>query len=276
MQLPASASSFDHDPADGPDPPDANRRQQVRVWLEAGLMDSADVQRLWRLNYHEASVYLAEGQANDKLHLHPSGRQALRLYLLVHSATFHRLHLLAAILLLALGLCEQPAVTGWQMPASGHALIELSALFLLAIELMIRLRWTGVHAFVRHTRSMLASAILALMITESIFVLVRQDCHFRPTRALRPLFLIDSAYCGGVRRVLRQILQSLPPVLDMLVLLLFCILVFALSAFYLFSDNPSDPHFATLERSFVSLFVLLTTAKCVLLLLHFIHSCKFH
>lgn len=210
-------------------------------------------------------MYLAEGQANDKLHLHPSGRQALKLYLLVHSSTFHRLHLFAAILLLLLGLCEQPAVPGWKVPAPLHAIAELSALLLLIIELIFRLRWTGWQAFVRHTRSMLATGILLLMITEALFVLGRQNTHFRPTRAFRPLFLIDSAYCGGVRRVLRQILQSLPPVLDMLVLLLFCILVFALSAFYLFSDNPIDPHFSTLERSFVSLFVLLTTAKLVTL-----------
>lgn len=61
--------------------------------------------------------------------------------------------------------------------------------------------------------------------------------------------------------MIRQIIQSMPPILDMLVLLFFFILIFALCGFYLFSTNPADPYFQTLEKSFVSLFVLLTTAK---------------
>lgn len=99
------------------------------------------------------------------------------------------------------------------------------------------------------------------MFVEAMTVLVRQSSHFRVTRALRPIFLIDTKYCGGVRRFIRQILQTLPPILDMLGLLLFFITVYTVLGYYLFSEINS--YFITLQDSFVSLFVLLTTAKLV-------------
>ena len=45
------------------------------------------------------------------------------------------------------------------------------------------------------------------MVAETIVVLVRQSSHFRVTRALRPIFVIDNYYFGGVRRYLRQVHQ---------------------------------------------------------------------
>ncbi|XP_076472935.1 two pore calcium channel protein 1-like isoform X2 [Babylonia areolata] len=103
--------------------------------------------------------------------------------------------------------------------------------------------------------------MVLLMLTESIVVLVRQTNHFRVTRALRPIFLIHSHYCKGMRRITRQILMSLPPILDMIILLLFFMLIFSILGFYLFSQIPNDPYFKTIQDSFISLFVLLTTAN---------------
>uniref|UniRef100_T1IK76 Ion transport domain-containing protein n=1 Tax=Strigamia maritima TaxID=126957 RepID=T1IK76_STRMM len=47
----------------------------------------------------------------------------------------------------------------------------------------------------------------------------------------------------------------------MLALLMFFVLLFAVVGFYLFSPNKEDPYFRTLQSSFISLFVLLTTAN---------------
>ena len=61
-------------------------------------------------------------------------------------------------------------------------------------------------------------------------------------------------------RFIRQILQSLPPILDMLGLVMFVMLIYSVFGFYLFGEV--DPgNFGRLESSFVSLFVLLTTAN---------------
>lgn len=100
---------------------------------------------------------------------------------------------------------------------------------------------------------------LAIMFLEAMTVLVRQSSHFRVTRALRPIFLIDTKYCGGVRRFIRQILLTLPPILDMLGLLFFLITVYTVLGYYMFSEM--NRNFSTMQDSFVSLFVLLTTAK---------------
>lgn len=97
------------------------------------------------------------------------------------------------------------------------------------------------------------------MFLEAITVVIRQSSHFRVTRALRPIFLVDTKYCGGVRRFIRQILQTLPPILDMLGLLLFFISTYMVLGFFMFSET--NRNFETLQDSFVSLFVLLTTAK---------------
>lgn len=123
------------------------------------------------------------------------------------------------------------------------------------------------------------------MLLEAVVLLCRQSPHFRVTRALRPIFLVDTRHCGGVRRFIRQILQSLPPILDMLGtpppsrpsplarrprltasllcagLLMFFVATYSLLGYYLFSEHVDNGHFSTLSDSFVSMFVLLTTAK---------------
>ena len=98
--------------------------------------------------------------------------------------------------------------------------------------------------------------ILVAVFVESLVVISRGVNHFRITRALRPVFLIDCRYARGVRRFVRQILFSLPPVLEMTVLLLFFNFIFAILGNSLFSST--DVYFGTFSQSIVSLFVLLS------------------
>lgn len=111
--------------------------------------------------------------------------------------------------------------------------------------------------------SVLQMCVLLLQFVEAIVVLIRQTSHMRVTRALRPIFLVDCRYCGAVRRWmiiliklyfwltykficlfivnyllkkhfihpirnLRQIFQSLPSFIDILLLLLFFMVIFAI------------------------------------------------
>uniref|UniRef100_A0A8C7LE65 Voltage-dependent calcium channel protein TPC1 n=1 Tax=Oncorhynchus kisutch TaxID=8019 RepID=A0A8C7LE65_ONCKI len=138
---------------------------------------------------------------------------------------------------------------------------ELLALVMVAFELCMKLRWLGFHTFIRHKRTMVKTCVLLLQFVEAIVVLIRQTSHLRVTRALRPIFLVDCRYCGAVRRNLRQIFQSLPPFIDILLLLLFFMVIFAIlgethTPFWMFFK-----YFNTLENSIVSLFVLVTTAN---------------
>ncbi|NWI70315.1 TPC1 protein, partial [Todus mexicanus] len=146
-----------------------------------------------------------------------------------------------------------------------HATLELFALIVVVFELSMKMRWLGFQTFIRHKRTMVKTCVLFVQFIEAIVVLVRQTSHVRITRALRCIFLVDCRYCGAVRRNLRQIFQSLPPFIDILLLLLFFMVIFAILGFYLFSPNHSDPYFNTLENSLVNLFVLLTTSNEFLL-----------
>uniref|UniRef100_UPI00358DF891 two pore channel protein 1 n=1 Tax=Myxine glutinosa TaxID=7769 RepID=UPI00358DF891 len=215
----------------------------------------------WNMNYQEAAIYLQEGENNDKFFSHPRTCAALPAYLLVHNTWFYLVELAAALLLMALSLCESPAVPYFELSIPVHGALEISGLLLVALELALKMRWLGPRTFLRHRRTMLISMVLVVQLVEAIVLLVRQTSHVRVTRALRPIFLVDTRYCGVLRRNLRQILQSLPPILDMMVLLLYFMLIFALLGFYLFSDNEQDPYFTNLESSLVSLFILLTTAN---------------
>nr|XP_054519608.1 two pore channel protein 1 isoform X2 [Pan troglodytes] len=215
----------------------------------------------WEMNYQEAAIYLQEGENNDKFFTHPKDAKALAAYLFAHNHLFYLMELATALLLLLLSLCEAPAVPALRLGIYVHTTLELFALMVVVFELCMKLRWLGLHTFIRHKRTMVKTSVLVVQFVEAIVVLVRQMSHVRVTRALRCIFLVDCRYCGGVRRNLRQIFQSLPPFMDILLLLLFFMIIFAILGFYLFSPNPSDPYFSTLENSIVSLFVLLTTAN---------------
>lgn len=215
----------------------------------------------WEMNYQEAAIFLQEGENNDKFFTHPKDGQALTAYLFAHNHLFYLMELGTGLTLILLSLCEAPAVPPLRLDIYVHTTLELFALVVVVFELGMKMRWLGCRTFVRHKRTMVKACVLLVMFVEAIVVLVRQTSHVRVTRALRPIFLVDCRYSGAVRRNLRQIFQSLPPFIDILLLLLFFMVIFAILGFYLFSANPADPYFNNLENSMVNLFVLLTTAN---------------
>ncbi|RVE47915.1 hypothetical protein evm_007429 [Chilo suppressalis] len=230
-----------------------------RSSLHTGLHMSEDEH--WEMNYHEAAIYLEEGQNNEKFDSHPSSPEELPAYLRVHNPWYHGLDLLASLVLILLAFTEDPAVPTFRLPVWAHGTIELLALTVIGVELHLKLKWIGWSTILKHKRTMLKGITLMIMVLEAVVVLCRQSSHFRVTRALRPIFLVDTRHCGGVRRFIRQILQSLPPIIDMLGLLMFFVATYSLLGYYLFSEHVDNGHFQTISDSFVSMFVLLTTAN---------------
>ncbi|CAG9862413.1 unnamed protein product [Phyllotreta striolata] len=222
--------------------------------------DLADMDH-WEMNYHEAAIFLEEGANNEKFDSHPRHPSALPAYLLVHNSWYYGFDMFFSMLLLLLALVEKPSLENVDFPVGIHGTFELVALGGIGVELMMKLRWIGWRTILRHKRTMVKCVTLSIMVLEAITVLIRQSSHFRVTRALRPIFLVDTRACGGVRRYIRQILQSLPPILDMLGLLMFFVCSYALLGYFLFSGHETNLYFKTLGDSFVSMFVLLTTAN---------------
>ncbi|KAM4746174.1 two pore channel protein 1 isoform 1-T1 [Anableps anableps] len=229
--------------------------------VQSNKTQNVSLKQSWEMNYQEAAIYLQEGENNDKFFSHPRNPKALAAYLFAHNHLFYLMELVTGLLLLMLSLCEAPAVPSLRLDVYVHATLELLALLLVGFELCMKLRWLGFHTFIRHKRTMVKTCVLLLQFVEAIVVLIRQTSHMRVTRALRPIFLVDCRYCGAVRRNLRQIFQSLPSFIDILLLLLFFMVIFAILGFCLFSTNTADPYFNSLENSLISLFVLLTTAN---------------
>ncbi|KAJ8711256.1 hypothetical protein PYW07_008498 [Mythimna separata] len=230
-----------------------------RSSLHTGLNMSEDEH--WEMNYHEAAIYLEEGLNNEKFDSHPSSPEELPAYLRVHNPWYHGLDLLASLVLILLAFTEDPAVPTFELPVWAHGTIELLALTVIGVELHLKLKWIGWGTILKHKRTMIKGITLLIMVLEAVVVLCRQSSHFRVTRALRPIFLVDTRHCGGVRRFIRQILQSLPPIIDMLGLLMFFVATYSLLGYYLFSEHVDNGHFQTISDSFVSMFVLLTTAN---------------
>ncbi|KAL6441388.1 hypothetical protein ACFW04_003544 [Cataglyphis niger] len=218
-----------------------------------------DMDMHWEMNYHEAAIFLEEGRNNEKFDSHPKHPEDLPAYLLVHNSCYNGLDLMTSLILLSLAIVEEPALPLFKVPVWVHGSVELLALITIGVELALKLRWTGWAPMLKHKRTILKFITLVIMFLEAMTILVRQSSHFRVTRALRPIFLIDTKYCGGVRRFVRQILLTLPPILDMLGLLFFLIIVYTVLGYYMFSEM--NRNFSTLQDSFVSLFVLLTTAN---------------
>lgn len=143
---------------------------------------------------------------------------------------YHFLFLLsfsgAALVLLLLGFVEAPCLSELHVPVQVHGAIELCALMLIGVQVALKTRWIGLRTFMLHKRTAIKVFTLIIMIVEALVVLVHSHNHFRITRSLRPIFLVDNHFCGGVRRFIRQILQSLPPILDMLALVFFVMLIY--------------------------------------------------
>jgi two pore calcium channel protein 1 len=217
-----------------------------------------------RTKFEEAALYVREGELNDKFYSHPTGQWSKLAYQILHHPVFHVFDLMLSILLMLLAIIEKPSVLGAkpteQPLVTVHGVLELVILGLLGVDIILRLIWLSPRHFVRHRRTMFITVMLFVMVIEAFVVLIRQQSHLRITRALRPVFFIDTYLMLGVRRVLRQIFQSLKVIVDVILLLFFVVAFFALIGYYLFAET--DPtYFDTFGLSFVSLFITTTTAN---------------
>ncbi|KAK3084889.1 hypothetical protein FSP39_020847 [Pinctada imbricata] len=111
--------------------------------------------KLWELNYQEAAIFLQEGENNDKYNTHPRSHEALPAYQMAHHKLFYLMDLFAALLVLFLAACEQPAVPFLMLPVGVHGSLEIFGQLILGLELGIRIKWLGLKTFFTHKRTMI-------------------------------------------------------------------------------------------------------------------------
>eukprot|EP00055_Hartaetosiga_balthica_P015463 m.91481 g.91481 ORF g.91481 m.91481 type:complete len:1161 (-) comp8873_c0_seq1:51-3533(-) len=215
------------------------------------------------LRFLEAAIFLREGRENIKFEFHPTSPRQLTAFSRYHSRTLRSIDLLASVFILLLSIVELPSINTdlGVLPPQYQALAELGCIFVLCIKPYFMTEWIGFKNMLKRGRGWARLTLIVVGIIECIVLMSRNKHHFRITRFVRPFFLIDSPYSTGVRRVLRQIVTSLIPVIEMLLLLLFFMFIASIIAVYFFVAVPEDPFFGSLYSSFVSLFVLITTAN---------------
>ncbi|XP_064391757.1 two pore channel protein 1-like isoform X2 [Halichondria panicea] len=229
------------------------------------VLDEKDIKKQ---QHKDAAVYVREGEDNDKFYQHPRGTWSTRAYQVLHCTVYHVFNLGVCTVLLFLALMEHPYLGEEANLPQGtlvaivvvHALLEILLLFLLWLDMLLRLVWLKPKNFFTHKRTILILVVLVVMSVEAIVVLVRQQNHFRITRALRPIFLVDTYLMHGVRRVLRQIFQCIRPILDVILLLILSLVVFSLLGFLIFAELDVT-YFASFKRTLVSFFIGSTTSN---------------
>ncbi|XP_065889561.1 two pore channel protein 1-like isoform X2 [Dysidea avara] len=210
--------------------------------------------------YQEAAIYLREGEENEKLYHHPSSVTSYWAYMVLHNPVYYIAEFAVSVLLMLLAFLEKP--TFLDIPVRIAPVLELVFLFCLSVDIALKLLWIKPKFAFKHYRTIFKCILWIVMFTEAIVVLGRNEPHVRMTRALRPLFVLDSNLSVGVRRILRQIFQCLGPIIDVLCLLFFFIAIFAISGYYLFAtESVTNFQFSSLRESFVSMYIAATTAN---------------
>ena len=221
-------------------------------------------------NYQEASIFLEEGTNNEKFDYHPKDIKSLPAYFLVHSKWFNYTDVFASMIVFLLGFiqdCEETELNDvcYGIPNYVFGLIEVFCLTVISIQYFMKISWFGWRSLLREKRTMLKGVtLIGMMIEVFVDILTPNTRIYKVGRVFRVLLILDTNYFGEVRRKLREILRSLPQILDIIGLLLFIILIYSLLGFYLFgptNGNEGSPDFQNFILSFVNMFVLLTTSN---------------
>ena len=183
--------------------------------------------------------------------------------LLLHRKWLYAMDLIAAVCLLLLGFTEAPCHPTLETPIVVHVGVEIGCLVVSMVVLLlkIRTRWSTAWG---EKRDLAKLFLIFIFLVEAVVIFARRKPHWRLSRSLRPVFLIENHYMTGIRRFLRQLMESLPPILDIMGLMMFMITIYSVLGFYLLGptqQSSGSPYFQSFSDSLINLFVLLTTAN---------------
>ncbi|KAK3253194.1 hypothetical protein CYMTET_37544 [Cymbomonas tetramitiformis] len=116
--------------------------------------------------------------------------------------------------------------------------VELCILGFLAMELYFTYKCLGRNRFCRKKFNLCYLATLAVTTFDILFVYLILGYKLRPTRALRPLFIIS--HVRWLRQQLSTILKTIPKVFDLFRLVIVMILCYAIIGVKLFKDAYHD------------------------------------
>eukprot|EP00040_Diaphanoeca_grandis_P034939 m.218307 g.218307 ORF g.218307 m.218307 type:complete len:822 (-) comp33264_c0_seq1:102-2567(-) len=207
-----------------------------------------------------AGIFLREGEVFHAFSNHPHTHTAIQQVLFLNSRAYCIVELAVAMLYLLLTIIEYPSVFP-ETPLWISAMIEVFCLLFFVINLMLRGRANGLDFTIRANPAYFIRIVIVLALIIDMVFSILKPTHPRYVRVLRVVLVLDPELASPVRRIVRQIIQTFYGVADMLILLVLYILLWSVLAFYFFGENPDDPYFSTLGGSYVSMFILITTAN---------------
>lgn len=196
----------------------------------------------------------------------------VRSYIIYHK-WYLRWALYVCILLnLSMALFETPARNGWAVPYWGTMLIELLCIVLFIARVIHCLYFTPKNVFWRDTKNLMVVGIIALTILDMICYIIWVNAApdknpVRWSRPLRSLLIINFSDGRQIRRAFRNIRRTVPEIINVLVLFMMSVFLFALLGLKLFGRRKSlvypdgDPYFKNYMDSVWDLYVLVTTAN---------------
>jgi two pore calcium channel protein 1 len=253
INCPSSAPTDEEDNSVSTDHEEAVR-QRANTFIK---IDYNEVDGITR--FKNAALYLHEGENNDKFFHHPQTWWSYLAFHVVHNEVYQYTQMAISLLLMGLAIIEPPTYIDG-IPPWVHSGLEMVFLLFFATDTILQLVWLQPRAFITHKRTVLKIFIILIEYIEAFVVAVRGDVHIRVLRCLRPFFFVDSFVTSGVRRVLRQMLSSLGPIIDILLLYILAVALFSLIAFLLFGSYDNI-FFINFRETFVNMFIAQTSAN---------------
>ncbi|CAB4015799.1 two pore calcium channel 1-like [Paramuricea clavata] len=171
---------------------------------------------------------------------------------------------------LALAVFEKPAVSGYELPYWATMIMEYVCIFVFALYLFHRWYIAPDGCFWNDKKNIILTATIIItfldMLLYSIFMENGLESKaLRWSRILRPVFIVNLEG-RQIRRAFRNIRRTIVGVVNVLVLLLFAIGLFALLATKLFEnrnlkDIDGNPYFHNFLESYYQLYIFTTTAN---------------
>ncbi|CAH1791470.1 unnamed protein product [Owenia fusiformis] len=172
---------------------------------------------------------------------------------------------------LALALFEKPAVDGLEMPYWATMILELVCLAFFVFRLVHSKMVLQDGKFFKDSKNIVVIVLIGLTLLDMVVYLfwVNFAPNANPVRWSRPLrafYIINFAEGRQIRRAFRNIRRTLPDIMNVLILFIFSVALFALLAFKMFDKKhlvypDGKPYFRDYWESFWDLYVLVTTAN---------------
>jgi hypothetical protein len=180
----------------------------------------------------------------------------MRLYWIFYNKSLRIFIAILLVALLVLGIFEKPAVIS--LPGGVSQAIEIFFMLILLARMGLYFGVYGWQNFKTNWWKILKFTLILATIVDSILSILYPDL-IRVTRILRPLIFAE--HFGVLRQKIALICKTIARMPEFIFLMFFNVIFYSLVAYTLFSPNKNDPYFGSLYESFMSIFILQTTAN---------------